>query len=276
MATVYVYTDFSNKKRLEVLTTKLRAHGYHVNEVSNIDGLDIMKNIIISTNEEYHYPIFKKFLGSNIYFMLNDKKQFYTYLNQNSDLLKEGLKLIPHYDSGYQGPNIHKEFLLKDKNGYSAAFNKKMTGNVYDLIKTYGQQNQIQDVMDVKHILGISMACMFGKILGVYSYKTDEAITYELLNKGFNALRGNFIEHPSIRKFLKSFIERINYFGIIEVEFLIDKSDNIYVMECNPRISGSLYIPHYFDWVIIPYIKSLQNRNLIELDIENVSLWQKI
>lgn len=276
MITVHVLTDFSNKKRLEVLTTKLRAHGYNVIEVANMNHLDVTKNIIISTNEEFQYYIFKNFITSNIYHMLNDKKQFYDYLKQNLILLQDGLQLIPTYDEKYCGPNIYKEFLLKDKNGYSAAFNQKATGRVYDLIKTHAYKHQIQDVMDVKHILGVSMACMFGKILGVYSYKTNEAITNELLNNGFNAVRGNFVEDAPVRKFLKAFIEKINYFGIIEVEFLIDKKNTIHVMECNPRISGSLYIPHYFDWVIIPYIKTLQNRSMVEWNMDNTSVWQKI
>lgn len=276
MVTVYVYTDFSNKKRLEVLTSRLGACGYEVKHVKDISNLDITNHIIISTNEENQYPIFKHFVKSNIYFMLNDKMQFYNYIKQNSDLLSDGIKFIPTYDYTYKGPNIHKEFLLKDKNGYSAAFNNKITGNVYDLIKTYASKYQIQDIMNVKHILGVSLSCMFGKILGVYSYKTNEAITNKTLVNGFDAIRGNFIEDVVVRKFIKRFVERINYFGIIEIEFLIDQNNTIHVMECNPRISGSLNVAPYFDWIIMPYIKALQNRSVDEYDIDNKSLWTRI
>lgn len=278
MVVVYVYTDYSNKKRLEVLTARLSACGYevkHVNNISNLDITNITNNIIISTNEENQYPIFKNFVKSNIYFMLNDKMKFYDYIKQNSDLLVDGITFIPTYDHTYKGPNIHKEFLVKDKNGYSAAFNKKVTGNVYDLIKTYALKHQIQDVMNVKHILGVSLSCMFGKILGVYSYKTNEAITNETLLNGFDATRGNFVEDPVVRKFIKRFIERINYFGIIEIEFLIDQNNTIHVMECNPRISGSLNVAPYFDWVIMPYIKTLQKRSIDEYDMDDTRLWTR-
>lgn len=276
MVVVYIYTDFSNMNRLEVLSARLGACGYEVKHVNNISNLDITNNIIISTNEENQYPIFKNFVKSNIYFMLNDKIQFYNYIKQNYDLLSDGIQFIPTYDHTYKGPNIYKEFLFKDKNGYSAAFNNKIKGNVYDLIKTYASKYQIQDIMNVKHILGVSLSCMFGKILGVYSYKTNEAITNKTLVNGFDAVRGNFVEDAVVRKFIKRFVERINYFGIIELEFLIDQNNTIYVMECNPRISGSLNIVRYFDWVIIPYIKALQNRSLNEYDIDNKSLWTHV
>ena len=205
--------------------------------------------------------------------MLNDKCLFYDYLKENNDLLY-GIELIPSYDKTYEGPNIHKEFLVKNKLGWSSLFNQIIEGDINDLIQTYSENHQIQDIIDIQHIYGVSCSCSFGKILGVYSYKTFAPITPQSYIDGIHAIRGNYVDIPVVRAFLRNICERLVYNGIMELEFIIDKNDKIYIMECNPRISGSLMVVRYFDWIILPYLNCLHRRHISEINMENQSLWQ--
>jgi predicted ATP-grasp superfamily ATP-dependent carboligase len=270
---VYILTDYQNKKRLELLKKRCLSNGFEIELVSKIGNLNIEKNVIISTNVPFQFDIFKKYCTKNIYCLLDDKIKFYDYLKENSDLLK-GIKIIPTYDKSYSGPNITKKFLVKDKDGCSSKFNQIIHGSIYDLINKYSHQHQVQEIIDVKHIYGISCSCAFGKILGIYTYKTNGHITPECYINGFDEKCGNFVDIPAVRKFLKKICNRIKYNGIVEMEFIIDKNDKVYIMECNPRISGSITSECYFEWVIIPYLKCLHSHKTIEINMEDKSLWK--
>lgn len=132
----------------------------------------------------------------------------------------------------------------------------------------------MQEVIDVKHIYGVSCSCAFGKILGIYTYKTNGPITPKYCFD--HDKRGNFVDIPAVRKFLKKICNRIKYNGIVEMEFIIDKNDEVYIMECNPRISGSIDSEFYFQWVIIPYLKCWHSHKTIEINMADKSLWKDV
>lgn len=278
---IYIVTDNtvpSWATRSQVLHARFASMGYQIQIVKDKDCNHISpdNNALIATNVEFQYNIFKQRCPlANIYNRLNDKIICYEYVKQNADLL-EGIQLIPHYDSSYRGESITKNFMLKGKDGWSSKFNKITHGNIHHLIKAYGKQYQIQDVMDVKHIYGVSLSALHGKIIGVYSYLTQEGITPEMNAQGFSAERNNYIKYENVRHFIKNIISRLNFNGIIEFEFLIDQNNTIYFMECNPRISGSLRVQTYFDWVIVPYIKAMHNNNqFIEWNLDDTRAWKK-
>jgi len=274
MTKVYIYLDYSNDKHT-VLYPRCLAKGYDVMLVKDISKLNTRNCCIIGTNVEFQYNIFKNINNFDCYNLFDNKSGFYNYLKSNVDLWPN-LYLIPCYDTTYTGPNINKSFMVKKNNGYSSAFNEIIKGNIQDIIKKYSSLYQIQDIMDVKHIYGVSVSCLYGKIMGVYSYRTFEAITEETQRKGFNAVRNNYIIYPEVKEFIKKLVKKVSYNGFIEVEFIIDKNDKIYIMECNPRISGSLRVPPYFDWLVDPYIRNyLKNpNNIYEIDLDNKALWQ--
>jgi hypothetical protein len=275
---IYIVTDNnvpSWNTRSKVLEERFRSMGYQVKIINDPSNINPDNNALISTNVEYQYSIFKnrcKF--GNIYNTLNDKIAFYKYLKQNSDLLKE-IYLIPHYDSSYQGPNITKEFYIKDKDGWSSKFNQKVNGNIYSIIASHGKQYQIQDVMNINHIYGVSVSSLHGKIIGVYTYLTNEGITPQMNATGFNAERTNFIKYEKIKNFIINIINKTNFNGIVEFEFIIDNQNLIYIMESNPRLSGSLRVQSYFDWVVVPYIKAMHNNNnFIEWNFNDKKIWK--
>ena len=46
-------------------------------------------------------------------------------------------------------------------------------------------------------------------------------------------------------------------------------------MESNPRLSGSLRVQFYFDWVVVPYIKAMHNNNIFEeWDFNDKKKWK--
>ena len=93
--------------------------------------------------------------------------------------------------------------------------------------------------------------------------------------QGFNAERGNYVKYENVRRFIKNMISRLGFNGIIEFEFLIDHNNTIHFMECNPRISGSLRVQAYFDWVIVPYIKAMHNYNQFdEWNLDDQRIWK--
>lgn len=278
MTIIYIVTDNkipSWENRSNVLEQRFKSMGYEVKIIKDPTNINIDQNALIATNVDYQYSIFKnKCPFGNLYNLWNDKIAFYKYLKQNADLL-DGLQLIPHYDATYKGPSITKEFYIKDKDGWSSKFNFKLYGNVYTLIASHGNKYQIQDVMNVKHIYGVSVSSLHGKIIGAYTYLTNEGLTPEMNANGFSAIRSNYIKIEKVKNFVINIIKKASYNGIIEFEFLIDQNDIIYVMESNPRISGSLRVQYYFDWVIVPYIKAMHsNNNFLEWDFDDTSKWK--
>ena len=274
---VYILTDHHNAARLEQLKAMIPANcNCTISVVTSVKNLDINKDTIISTSVEGQYLIFQPFVKYNIYRMLDDKINYYNYLRSDPDLLaNSGISLIPAYDHSYKGPAITKPFLIKQRNGWSSKFNTYITDNVYNLIQKYAATHQIQDVISVKHIYGISVSALFGKILGVYSYKSFEGLTPQLNAQGFSAIRGNCIRDPRVRILIKKIIKKLNFQGIVEFEFLIDTQNKLYAMECNPRISGSLRVSTYFDNVIKPYIQSLTTRQFNEVNLDDERLWKE-
>ena len=267
MVKVYIYLDekeFNIAERLEILKTYLTGNRYEYEIVKSITHLDIDKDIIITFTIRYQYDIFKKYCKSNIYTMLDDKIDFYNYLKQNLDLCeKRNIFLIPTYDESYRGKDKHQEFMLKSRWGMGCAHNEIKKGSLLTFIKKYSKTHQIQEFMDIKHIYGVSICCISGKIIGVYTYLTKGAIT----TTSFDADRNNYVKFPEVQKFLKTIVKRLNINGIVEFEFIIDTDRKIYIMECTPRISGSVRVPLYFNQIIKTYIDNFHNKDVKEINL---------
>ena len=56
--------------------------------------------------------------------------------------------------------------------------------------------------------------------------------------------------------------------GFINFEFLIDNNNDIYIMECNPRISGCLICSKFYDNIIDTYItKKIKSKKFKKFNI---------
>ena len=260
---IYIFTDYGNMTVLNQLKNLVTNKGHHYEVVKSVAHLNIDNDIILATNVACQYPIFKRYYSYNVYSMLDNKLSFYDFLHKHIDwFLESNIFLIPSYTKSYSGPNITKNFMLKAFNGFSGKFNQVKHGSVYDLIKQYSNTHQIQEVMNVKHIYGVSICCKFGKILSSYNYLTEGPIT----TTSFHAKRGCEIKFAGVKRFLKKMVDYLQLHGIIEVEFLIDHSNKIHVMECNPRISGSVRVPMYINSIIDTYIKTFHSKQITEIN----------
>lgn len=259
---VYLFTDYHNVQRLEMLQDLLTKSGHQCIVTTSINHLNRQTDVIISTNVTHQFHIFKPYCAFDIYSMLDHKLQFYEYLARNMHLCHENnIHLLPCYNKSYNGPNLTKQFMIKAANGFSCKYNTIEYDSIYNLIKKYPNNYQIQDLMDVKNIYGVSLCCKQGKIISAYSYLTQGAVT----TTSFHADRNCEIRIPEVKKFLKRMIADLKLNGIIEVEFLIDRSNKIYVMECNPRISGSLRVPHYYNSIILTYLRTFHDTLVQEI-----------
>lgn len=195
-----------------------------------------------------------------IYDMFNDKIAFYRMVEKYAILKDSDIKLIKTYDKTYRGPNQRGKFILKHREG-AGSNNKILTDNIYNLINEYGDDYQIQDLLDVKQVNGINCVCKDGDIIGGFNF----------IFKGFIDKNNNtenvkqtlkYIE-PQFKDIILKITKKYKYNGLIEFEFLETTDNDIYLMEVNPRMSGNIKctvisdIPENDDKKYAPYITNL-------------------
>ena len=48
------------------------------------------------------------------------------------------------------------------------------------------------------------------------------------------------VEHKGIQEWVKTFVKNTNLSGLVCFDFLVDKDDNVYCIECNPRLHSAI------------------------------------
>ena len=48
------------------------------------------------------------------------------------------------------------------------------------------------------------------------------------------------MEHKGIQEWVKTFVKNTNLSGLVCFDFLVDKDDNVYCIECNPRLHSAI------------------------------------
>lgn len=236
----------------------------HLDKTNIIIPLGIKSQIEIGK-----YPNYKKKCLINdeyIYNILDDKIIFYDFIEDEKILNNSPIKLIKTYnDCKYD--NIKKKFLLKHRNECAAKGNMIKNDYVNNLIKEYNNTHQIQDYIDIKKVYSISFLCKNGKLIKSLNFIKKGSIQSTHIN----------IKIPlTIKKTKKIFtdviekiIEKINLNGIHEIEFIKDTNNNIYLMEWNPRIAGTLKCLYndespFIDELIISYCNIIANEQIIQ------------
>ena len=216
------------------------------------------------------YKEFKhKFLTVNdkIYDTLDDKINFYKFIIKHNLLRDYNIKLIPTYDTNYRGSDIYGKFIVKHRNGTGSTKNKIVKDRIKKIIRAYSYNYQIQDLLDVDHINCISCFCKDGSILSCLNFVVPHFISKKLYGTNHRLV----LKQPDEKQFdlISNIIKITNYSGFIEFEFLIDKYNQTYLIECNPRISGTIRcmsdnsIP-YMSKLVNPYIKQFTELKLDE------------
>jgi hypothetical protein len=196
---------------------------------------------------------------SDIYNILDNKSSFYRYLTENCKDSLDNIRLIPSYDKEYKGPNKYATFLIKPNDGHGSQNQIKETGYVYDIISKREKNNQIQDIIDLTVIYELDFICKDGNIIGSIFHQT-EASNRTPLDYVFGIYCTQITNLPDgMIDICTNIIKNTNYNGFIEFEFIKDVNGVIYIMECNPRLSGLVCNPYYFKNLIGPYY-NIQSR----------------
>ncbi|AYV75335.1 MAG: hypothetical protein Terrestrivirus1_209 [Terrestrivirus sp.] len=201
-------------------------------------GINSQKKLyeIKQTYPEYKY----KFLvnSAEVYTLFDDKKQFYDFVERENVLEGSQMKLIKTYDEKYDGPHKTGSFLVKNKRGVGSLHNKIITGDIYDIINRYNTDNQIQDILDVKEIQAVNLVCKKGKIISGLNFVFPGAINPQILN----STAKQYLRHleEKYMKVLSKLVKLVSYDGFVEFELLLDANDDLYLLECNPRIPGDI------------------------------------
>lgn len=185
-----------------------------------------------------------------VYKIFDNKTLFYEMLKNYFTLNQ--IRLIPTYDSKYQGDNKYSTFIIKPNEDYGSKNQRIETGYVYDLVKKYAQNNQIQDILEIRAIYEIDFFCKNGEKRGSIFHKTN-AKTRKQSDYFFGVYSTELTTLPEgMLHLCDSIMKESNYTGFIQFEFIEDIHGTIYFMECNPRMSGSMNNPHYFKKRIEP------------------------
>lgn len=181
-----------------------------------------------------------KFLTTDnrIYDILDDKIKFYNFVRENDLLHNSNIKLIRSYGIDYSGSNFYGKFIIKHKNGSGSSKNKIVEGYIKNLIRKHSDDYQIQKLLDVDHINCISCCCKNGEIIECLNFVTPHFISKKLYKTNHTLT----LKRPKKKyiDIISKIVKTINYSGLIEFEFLVDKHKKSYLIECNPRISGTI------------------------------------
>lgn len=233
----------------------------------------------IELNEYSKY--YQKFMRNpkKIYKILDDKINFYKFIQDKKILQNSSIKLINTYEnySGLDKKTKKGVFMLKHRRGAGSLSNKIVEAKLIDLQKKYNPNYQIQDVLSIDQIRGINCLAHKGNLISALNF-----ITYGYIDpKFYTQDKERHLKplEPKFRKVIQKIIQLINYSGFIEFEFIIDSTGQAWLMECNPRISGNAkcvmdngtvpYITH----LVNPYCQIIQGK---ELDISKLNITQHI
>lgn len=239
------------------LYEKLQKEGWvqKIHICHDVKSLDIQNDMIIPMDVSANKTLFSQNAMQDIYFdMLDDKIDFYDYLSWNNHLLGK-IKLIPCYDTTYNGRNIVKNFMIKDRKGFGSLKNKIKRDSIYSLIYNYTPQNQIQDLLNVKQTIAVDGFCRNGEIQSLFYSIQKGGLTFkDYKNTGFSMEYSTTFENQDMEIFIQGLLEQIHYTGFFQFEFVLNELDEMFILECNPRISGHVFTKNYYKYVILPFL----------------------
>lgn len=200
---------------------------------------------------------------------LDDKILYYNFIKEK---IKKtyGLKLIPTFNDTPK-INFKEKFVVKHKNACSSNDLIIINDYILNILPKYDPKDyQIQKFIDFDYLYGVDCSCINGKIIGVYSYTKKNGVNKKDYILGFDHIIKNYIKYESIEKFITKIVNKVKYNGFVEFEFLI-KNNDIYILECNPRMSGAISDSKYYEILIKPYLNSLLGIKKLEKKNKKVS-----
>jgi len=233
---------------------------YNVRIINNLET--ITKNdIVIPTCVKAQTLLY----NDKIYDTLDDKILFYNLLADNYRSCLKHVHLIPTYDENYKGENIFKTFIIKPANESGSRNIIRKEGFINDIISSYAKTHQIQDIINIKTKYAVNFVCKDGVILNKICCTTNGVM--KPTHYVFGAFGTYTMNIPIyILEFCKTILASLNYNGLMDIVFIEDEKGKVYIMECNPRMSGLVESPLYFKNLIEPYfnVKSTAVNSMVK------------
>lgn len=254
---------------LQKITNSIKKY---INDANIIIPLGIKSQIELNKYQEYN----KKFLSNNenIYELLDDKILFYNFISKENILNNSPIKLIKSYNN-YKGPNIKKTFILKHRHECAAKGNMIKNDYIKNLIQEYGTIYQIQDYLNIKKVYSISFLCYNGSLIKALNFIKKGSIEKSHINSNIPLIIKD--TKKIFTNIIKKIIKKLNLNGIHEIEFIKDTDNNIYLMEFNPRIAGTIKCFYndespFVNELIIGYCNIIANEKIHPININKLEV----
>jgi len=243
--TVYLLTCERKNLPITYCTLFFLLGQYRVSFIRNLSHVQV-GDIVIPVDVKAHVLYY----NASVHETLDDKLLFYAHIQSRNivEMCGNAIRLIPSYDDSYTGENIHGKFILKHKHGLGSEGIIYKRGYVRDLVARY-RDYQIQDVLDIIEVHSVNCHVKNGKITAYVYYKSTPNRTVASYLVGVNDTIIEGIDRAMLR-FCKLALRATNYQGLVEFEFAHCRDGRMYIMECNPRMSGWAVYPNYFKTLI--------------------------
>lgn len=234
-------------------------------EISEDDLLLFMKSlgnklniqaVLFPTSDEFVVFVSKNRSDLNSYFkfmlpsheiveILNDKRKLYKIAEENGISMPKTFALNGIEDLTKKAEAIQYPCVVKPAFGYlykHMQFKGIIAATPFDLVDKFKRLNKYADNLVVQEFICGKDDAQYS-FAGVFNENSEPLVTFtsrkvRQIPPGFGT--GTFVEscvEPAIEKMGISFLRRLNYQGIAEVEFKRDSKDgNIKMIEVNTRI----------------------------------------
>lgn len=245
---LYLKIEYISDLVMIIVTHSLYVHldkQYDVEVICQLPDKLCDTHLYIAINVIANETLYK----TNMYNILDNKCSFYTFINKYNVLYNHNIQLIPSYsvnDLEYYNTNPTKKNLYI-KPIYGSGSRGIITGvfNIHNAILTYVNTHQIQDVVNIKCLYEINAYCINGVVqecVGIKTFNTRNWYEYVSLY-----ILGEIIDVSRFKPIIQCVVSRLKYNGFVEFEFIEDDVSNIFLMECNPRISSFSKQPEIID-----------------------------
>ena len=129
----------------------------------------------------------------------------------------------------------------------------------------------VQPYLHNHKLYNLNAVCKKGKILDFFilsqnsNFNLNNMFGKSLINYRRNIILKNDSHYSRILNSAKTLIAASNYSGLIDIDFLCDKSESLF-LEINPRVSGQILTVYdskmiYIEKLLLNYILQFENKN---------------
>ncbi len=266
----YIIYTYDKKKRSNYIRSKYSDKHFYINPKRFEEEL---QKLIKENNIDFFFPVINNTLsiilknidkyGKSLSY-LGNVESFYILNNKISlyNLAKKLNILVPEkYDSLEEAkfPYVIKPTNLSSAIGVHYIFDKN------DLVKVKNNENNIIQEFVKGTGVGYSFYCKNGKIAHGYGHSrlTEIPIT------GGSSTYRTYYHNNTMHEIASKIVDDINYTGFAMFEFKLTKENELYLLEVNPRIWGSINQGivdgnvNYFEKILGDSVeKQIKNKNV--------------